>query len=98
MCIYIYIYIVVKGNIIVTDPDNAKRNKASVFKNNLLFINCISKVNSVKIDNAEDLDVVMPTCHLLEDSGVSCGVVIEMNQMIFFLLILNLLNIKQVLQ
>ena len=27
-----------------------------------------SKVNSVKIDNAEDLNVVMPTCHLLEDS------------------------------
>ena len=24
------------------------------------FINCISKINSVKIDNAEDLDIVMP--------------------------------------
>ena len=66
--IYIYIYIVVKGNIIVTDPNNAERNKAAVFRNNVSFINCISKVNSVKIDNAEDLDVVMPTCHLLEDS------------------------------
>ena len=38
------------------------------FKNNAPFINCISKINSVKIDNAEDLGVVMPTYNLLEYS------------------------------
>ena len=27
------------------------------FKNNAPFINCISKINVVKVDNAEDLDV-----------------------------------------
>ena len=43
---------VVKGNIIVTNPDNTKRNKVVAFKNNALFINCISKINGVKIDNA----------------------------------------------
>ena len=32
------------------------------------FINCISKINGVKIDNAEDLDVVMPMYNLLEYS------------------------------
>ena len=37
-----------------------------VFKNNAPFINCISKINGVKIDNAEDLDVVMPMYNLLE--------------------------------
>ena len=37
-----------------------------VFKNNAPFINCISKLNGVKIDNAEDLDVVMPMYNLLE--------------------------------
>ena len=39
-----------------------------VFKNNAPFINCISKINGVKIDKAEDLDVVMPLYNLLEYS------------------------------
>ena len=59
-------YIVVKGNIIVTNPDNAKRNKSIAFKSNAPFINCISKISCVQIDNAEDLDVVMPMYNLLE--------------------------------
>ena len=52
-------YTVVKETITVTDPNNAKRNKAVAFKNNAPFINCISEINGVQIDNAEDLDVVM---------------------------------------
>ena len=39
-----------------------------VFKNNAPFINCISKINGVKIDKAEDLDAVMPMYNLLEYS------------------------------
>ena len=42
-----------------------------VFKNNPSFTNCISKTgvkNGVKIDNAEDLDVIMPMYNLLEYS------------------------------
>ena len=42
--------------------------KKLVFKNNAPFINCVSKINGVKIDNAEDLDVVMPMYNLLEYS------------------------------
>ena len=42
--------------------------KKMVFKNNVPFINCISKINGVKIDNAEDLDVVMRMYNLLEYS------------------------------
>ena len=61
-------YIVVKGYIAVTEPDDAKRNKSVAFKNNAPFINCISKINGVQIDNAEDLDVVMPMYNLLEYS------------------------------
>ena len=34
-------YIVVEGDIIVTEPDNAKRNKSVTFENNAPFINCI---------------------------------------------------------
>ena len=58
-------YIAVKGVIAVTNPDNAKRNKAVAFKNNAPFINCISKINGIEIDNAEDLDIVMPMYNLL---------------------------------
>ena len=36
------------------------------FKNNAPFINCTSKINGVQIDNAEDLDIVMPMYNLLE--------------------------------
>ena len=50
------------------DNDANKRNKNLAFKNNAPFINCISKINGVKIDNAEDLDVVMPMYNLLEYS------------------------------
>ena len=39
-----------------------------VFKNNAPFINCISKINGVKIDNAEDLNVVMTMYDLLKYS------------------------------
>ena len=37
-----------------------------IFRNNASFINCLSKINGVKIDNAEDLDVVMSMYNLLE--------------------------------
>ena len=57
-----------KGTITVTDPNNAKRNQIVAFKNNAPFINCISKINGAQIDNAEDLDVVMPMYNLLESS------------------------------
>ena len=59
LCDFSDAYIVVKGTIIVVRPDNAKRNKATAFKNNAPFINCISKINGAKTDNAEDLDVVI---------------------------------------
>ena len=41
-----------------TANDNAFGEKKLVFENNAPFINCISKINGVKIDNAEDLTVV----------------------------------------
>ena len=104
LCDYSNAYIVVKGTITIERPNTAKRKKARAFKNNALSINCISKINGVKIDNAEDLDVVMSMYNLLEYSKkykkqqVVYGIIIEMNQVILFLLILNLLTIKQVLQ
>ena len=40
-----------------TANSNAFGEKKLVFKNNAPFINCISKINGVKIDDAEDLYV-----------------------------------------
>ena len=68
LCDYSNAYIVVKGTITIVRPNAAKRNKEVTFKNNAPFINCISKINGIKIDNAEDLDVVMPMYNLLEYS------------------------------
>ena len=68
LCDFSDAYIVVKGTTTVVRPNNAKRNKATAFKNNALFINCISNINGVKIDTAEDLDVVMPMYILLKSS------------------------------
>ena len=39
-----------------------------IFKNIASFVNWVSKINGIKTDNAEDLDVVMPMCNLLEYS------------------------------
>ena len=62
-------YIVVIGNITLKGNNDAnKRNKNLPFKNNATFINCISKINGVQIDNAEDLDVLMLMYNLLEYS------------------------------
>ena len=59
-----------KGVIAVANLDDAKRNKRVAFKNNAPFISCISKINGVQIDNAEDLGVVMPMYNLLENSKI----------------------------
>ena len=68
ICYFSDAYIVMKGVVTVTEPENVKWNKSFAFKNNAPFINSISKINGVQIDNAEDLDVVMPMYNLLECS------------------------------
>ena len=69
LCDFSDAYIVVKGDITLEgDNDANKQNKNLAFKNNAPFINCISKINGIKIDNAEDLDIVMPMHNLLEYS------------------------------
>ena len=60
--------LLLEGDVAVTEPRNAKRNKSIAFENNALFINFISKIKGVQIDNAEDLDVVIPMYNLLEYS------------------------------
>ena len=51
-----------------TANDNALGEKKLAFENNAPFIKCISKINGIKIDNAEDLYVAISMYNLLEYS------------------------------
>ena len=44
------------------------RDKSVAFKNCAPFINCISEINNTQLDNAKDLDTVMPMYNLIEYS------------------------------
>ena len=61
LCDYSDAHIVVKGI-----NDVSERNKKLTFKNNAPFRSCVSKINNAFIDNAEDLDIVIPIYNLLE--------------------------------
>ena len=61
LCHYSDVYIVVKGRISIKGTNDAnKKNKKLTFKNNVPFSWCISKINNTSVDNAEDLNIVMP--------------------------------------
>ena len=68
-------YIFVKGTITITgvgDNDNARqadeRDKGVIFKNCAPFVKCINRINNTEIDNAKDIDIVMPMYNLIEYS------------------------------
>ena len=70
---YSYAYILVKGTISVnkTAAQGAavnNNNKKVIFKNCAPFTNCISEINNTQIDNAKDIDIVMPMSNLIEYS------------------------------
>ena len=67
LCDYSDAYVWVKGKITVTNPNNnANFDRRLTLKNNAPFISCISKINGELVENAEDLDIVMPMYNLLE--------------------------------
>ena len=45
-----------------------ERDKGVIFKNCAPFTNCISEINNTQIDNAKDIDIVMPMYNLIEYS------------------------------
>ena len=68
-------YILVKGTITITGAgaDAAarqadERDKGVAFKNCAPFTNCISEINNTQVDNAKDIDIVMPMYNLIEYS------------------------------
>ena len=72
LCDYADAYISVNGMITVTAPAGAnirdKKNRPLILKNNAPFVSCISRINGELIENADDLDIVMPMYNLLEYS------------------------------
>ena len=75
LCDYVNSYILVKGTITITGAGNDaaarqadERNKGVTFKNCAPFTKCISRINNTGIDNAHDIDIVMPMCNLIEYS------------------------------
>ena len=70
------------------------RNRFLVFKNNAPFTNCISKINIVSVDNAEDLDIVMTmynlsTVKITEKRQEVFEIITEMNLIILILMMMT---------
>ena len=73
LCDYSDAYILVKGTISVNNTAAAgaavnNTNKKVIFKNCASFTNCISEINNTQIDNAKDIDIVMPMYNLIKYS------------------------------
>ena len=74
LCDYSDAYILVKGTISVnnTAAEGAaanNTNKKPIFKNCAPFTNFISEINNTQINNAKDIDIVMPMYNLIEYSN-----------------------------
>ena len=72
LCDYSDAYILVKGTISIAlvpaaHPNN--NDKEVVFKNCGPFIDCISEVKKIQIDNAREIHVAMPMYNLKEYSN-----------------------------
>ena len=73
LCDYSDACIHVKGTITVNNTAAAdaaanNTNKKVIFKNCALFTGCISEVNNTNVDDAKDIDIVMPMYNLIEYS------------------------------
>ena len=75
LCDYSDAYILVKGTITITGAgvDAAarqadERDEGVAFKNCAPFTNWISEINNTQVDNAKDIDIIMPMYNLIEYS------------------------------
>ena len=75
LCDYSDAYILVKRTITIAGEgaDAAarhadERDKGVAFKNCAPFINCISEINNTQVENAKDINIVMPMYNLIEYS------------------------------
>ena len=69
LCNYSDAYILVNGTITVTgNHPRDRQNRPLILKNNAPFISCITRIKGELIEDADDLDIVMPMYNLLEYS------------------------------
>ena len=73
LCDYSDAYILVKRTISANNTAAAgaavnNNDRKVIFKNCAPFTNCISEINNTQIDNAKDIDIVMPMYNLIEYS------------------------------
>ena len=67
-------YIPVKENIVVSNSAAQgatvnNTNKKVTFKNCALFTSCTTKINNTQVDDAQDIDIVIPMYNLIEYSN-----------------------------
>ena len=65
LCDYSDAYILVRGNITATGGDT---NTRVAFRNCAPFTKCITHINDEHVDNADNLDIIMPMYNLIEYS------------------------------
>ena len=73
LCDYSDPYVHLKRTIIVPDTSAQvaaanNRNKTVIFKNCAAFIICLSQINNTQVDDAHDIDVLIPMHDLIEYS------------------------------
>ena len=103
LCDFNDIYIVVERTIAVTDPNNAKKKqKCCIYKQCIIYQLhfkdqwCTMTMQKIWMLLCQ-CTICLNTVKITEKQLEVCGIITEMNQVIIFLLILNLLNTKQVL-
>ena len=70
-CDYRDAYILLSETVTVPNIAGARaaaNNKKKIIKHCTPFTNCISEINNTQIDNAKDIDTVMPMYNLIEYS------------------------------
>ena len=69
LCDYADAYILVNGTITVAgNQPRDRQNRPLILKNNAPFVSCITRINNELIEDADDLDIVIPMYNLLEYS------------------------------
>ena len=69
LCAYADAHIFVNGTITVAgNQPRDRQNRPLILKNNAPFVSCITRISNELIEDADDLDIVMPMYNLLEYS------------------------------
>ena len=107
LCDYADANILVKGTIIITGPGNDdatkqidERNKGVTIKNCAPVSICKSRINHIDLENAQDIDIVMPRYNLIEYSDDYSKISGSLSQyykdnLVITCQTLNHLNLKQ---